>query len=80
MALTTAIPVRFTPETDARLRGVSESTGIPVAQLIRIATDSYLAEIERSGKVTVPLVRETPVHYGKKKARSGASSSGGEQL
>jgi predicted DNA-binding protein len=55
----TAIPVRFSIEVAARLNAVSKRTGIPISQLIRIATEQYLEKIESSQSVTIPL-RETP--------------------
>ena len=43
----TAIPVRFNEVTTARLKKVSENTTLSVAQLIRLATEKYLDEIDQ---------------------------------
>lgn len=59
MTLNSAIPVRFNATTTVRLKIVSEHTGIPMSQLVRIATDQYLEKIESSRAVTIPL-REKP--------------------
>jgi hypothetical protein len=48
-----------------RLKSVCEKTGVPVAQLVRIATENYLDEIESSKSVTIEL-RETSPSYGSK--------------
>jgi len=55
MNLTTAIPVRFNQKTAERLKRVTDQSGIPLAQLVRLATEKYLKEIEASGAVTVRL-------------------------
>jgi predicted DNA-binding protein len=74
VSLNTAIPVRFNQDTTDRLKSVSVNTGIPVAQLVRIATENYLKEIEASRSVTVSL-RETPPLAGKS-AKSPARRPG----
>jgi predicted DNA-binding protein len=67
MSLKSSIPVRFTSDVNARLKAVSEKTGIPVSQLVREATEVFLRKIETDGKVVVEL-REEPPSYGAKKA------------
>lgn len=52
MAFADPIPVRFTEETDRGLAGVSASTGLSKAELIRIATDEFLARTAKEGKIT----------------------------
>ena len=59
VSLNSAIPVRFTQVMTDRLRSVSEKTGVPVAQLVRIATENYLGQIESAKSVTIEL-REKP--------------------
>ena len=60
MNLNSAIPVRFSRDIADRLKAVSKNTGIPVAQLVRTATENYLDEIESSRAVKIEL-REAPV-------------------
>jgi hypothetical protein len=55
MNLNSSVPVRFDQVQDARLRAVSQRSGIPVANLIRIAVEKYLDETEASGNLNVPL-------------------------
>lgn len=62
MNLSAAVPVRLAPQMAARLRDVSKKTGIPVAALIRRATESYLDAVDRDGSINIPL-RETPPAY-----------------
>lgn len=59
--LKTAVPVRFSAETAERLESVKERTNIPVAQLIRIATEALLDEIERTGKIEIALNPKTRI-------------------
>jgi hypothetical protein len=55
MALTSAVPVRFTATQDARLRAMSKGSGIPVSHLIRMAVDRFLDANEGADHLTVPL-------------------------
>ncbi len=55
MALDAAVPVRFSADATRRLNAISQRSGMPVAQLIRMATETWLAEAERKGEITVPL-------------------------
>lgn len=55
MALKTSVPVRFGEAQQARLRAVSERTGIGMSALIRMATERFLDEVEAEGEVVVPL-------------------------
>jgi hypothetical protein len=47
--------VRFSEEVAARLKHVSDQSGIPVAQLIRIATEGYLERIQKTGKIEIDV-------------------------
>lgn len=62
MALNTSVPVRFNQTQDARLRAISEQSGMAVSALIRIATERYLDQIEAAGQVTVNLAGRYPAH------------------
>jgi hypothetical protein len=55
MNLKSAIPVRFGMATLERLKVVSSASGIPVSQLIRMATERYLKDIDKNGSITIPL-------------------------
>jgi hypothetical protein len=57
MNLNAPVPVRFTERTAARLKAVAESSGIPVARLVRLATERYLAEVESDQSITIPLAQ-----------------------
>lgn len=54
MSLESAIPVRFSKDLKARLGRVSDATGVPLAQLVRIATEQYLGQIEAQRSVVIP--------------------------
>lgn len=61
MSLNSSIPVRFDRAVKDRLQRVSDNTGVPPAQLVRIATEQYLEQIEKSRSVVIPLaLRESP--------------------
>lgn len=65
MPLTEAIPVRFTEDVAQRLKAVSDDSGIPVAHLVRIATEDYLNKIDKAGKIEIdvtPSGRRYPKH------------------
>ena len=53
------VSYRLSDETKARLDALSESTGVPTAQLARQALDEYLDKIEREGVVTFKLKPKT---------------------
>ena len=55
MALDSAIPVRFDEATSARLKSISDRTGIAVSKLVRMATEEWLDETERAGKIQISL-------------------------
>jgi len=55
MNLTSPIPVRFGAATAERLKAVSAASGVPVAQLIRLATEHYLRDVEKKQSITVHL-------------------------
>jgi predicted DNA-binding protein len=55
MNLTSPIPVRFGAATAERLKAVSAASGVPVAQLIRLATEHYLRDVEKRQSITVHL-------------------------
>jgi len=55
MALDASIPVRFASGIASRLKTVSEKTGISVSQLVRIATEQYLNQIESSRTISFSL-------------------------
>jgi hypothetical protein len=74
MKLSEAIPVRFSPVTGRRLRWVSERSGIPVAQLIRLATESYLEQVDRSGKITIEVAGGGAIGAGAEPAGAGGGT------
>jgi predicted DNA-binding protein len=55
VTLTTSIPVRFTEDVSNRLKAISDRSGVPVAQLVRIATEEYLKSIEQTGQITIDV-------------------------
>ena len=55
MALNEAIPVRFSSEITARLKAVSDRSGVAVAHLIRMATEDFLNRVEQSGRITIDV-------------------------
>jgi predicted DNA-binding protein len=55
MNLTSPIPVRFGAATAERLKAVSAASGVPVAQLIRLATEHYLNDVEKRRSIKVHL-------------------------
>lgn len=55
MSLSSAIPVRFEKATIERLKTVSAASGVPVAKLIRLATERYLRDIEKAKTITIPV-------------------------
>jgi hypothetical protein len=73
VSLNSAIPVRFSADITARLKTVSENSGIPLSHLIRIATEQYLEKIESSRIVTIPLKGSPTSH--KVKTKSGGKHS-----
>jgi len=60
MALDSPIPVRFDGETAKRLKSISDRTDIPIAKLIRMATEAWLDETEKSGKIQISLGGNSP--------------------
>jgi hypothetical protein len=73
VSLNTAIPVRFSADITARLKTVSENSGIPISHLIRIATEQYLEKIESSRAVTIPLRGTAPTHHAKRNSNGNHS-------
>jgi predicted DNA-binding protein len=59
MRLNAAIPVRFSEATFARLKAISERSSLTVSQLIRMATEQYLEQVESSRSVKIDL-RDKP--------------------
>jgi len=55
MALNEAIPVRFSSGITARLKAVSDRSGVAVAHLIRMATEDFLNRVEQSGRITIDV-------------------------
>jgi len=55
MGLNSSIPVRFSQSSNDRLKSISTNTGIPVSQLIRIATEQWLFETEKSRSISIPV-------------------------
>ncbi len=53
MSLNTAIPVRFSDQTQKRLKSVSEKSGLGISKLVRMATEDYLDKIESSGCISI---------------------------
>jgi len=55
MALRDAISVRFDDVTKARLDALALHTGLSAADLVRRATEEFLARVESDGKITIPV-------------------------
>jgi hypothetical protein len=55
MNLSSAIPVRFEKATVERLKAVSVASGVPVAQLVRLATERYLKNIEKKRSIIITV-------------------------
>lgn len=55
MNLSSAIPVRFEKVTVERLKAVSAASGVPVAQLVRFATERYLKNIEKKRSIIIAV-------------------------
>ena len=66
MSLKAAIPVRFSESQTARLKVVSDKTGLSVSHLVRTATDHYLDQVELAGAVNIEF-KESPINYKTKK-------------
>ncbi|MGH7940619.1 MAG: hypothetical protein ACREFR_06060 [Limisphaerales bacterium] len=58
MKLSSSIPVRFGTATVKRLKAVSTASGVPVAQLVRLATERYLRDIEKDKSITIPVAAD----------------------
>jgi predicted DNA-binding protein len=71
--LNSPIPVRFSADITARLKEVSDNSGIPLSHLVRIATEQYLDQIETSRTVTITLKKPLTPPSPKKKS-SGKSA------
>lgn len=54
--------MRFDQQTTDRLKAISDRTGLGVSNLVRMATERYLEEIEESGSVNIALKEKAPVY------------------
>lgn len=55
MALSNSISVRFRKEDRERLARAAQRSGLSAADLVRFATQNYLLEIEKTGKIQLEL-------------------------
>lgn len=55
------IPVRLSVLADQRLNAIAARNGVSKAELIRLAVDSFLLEIERTGSIEFTKRIENPV-------------------
>ena len=60
MAVTKPIPVRFTAHADQRLSSLSSRNGMKKAELIRIAVDKMLCEVEKTGRLDYSMSFAAP--------------------
>ncbi len=56
MSLGDPIPVRFSEAADQRLSEVARRSGLSKAELIRLATDEFLARVAKSGVIEQRIV------------------------
>ena len=64
MSFKAAVSVRFDADMDARLKSLSEQSGISAADLVRRATEEYLTRIEQQGAINIPItIREPRATY-----------------
>lgn len=54
------IPVRFSETVDAKIGRIAEANGMTKAEIIRLAVDRAIAEIEHSGRIEVLQVVNSP--------------------
>ncbi|MDE2019384.1 MAG: hypothetical protein KGJ13_03485 [Patescibacteria group bacterium] len=62
MAVNTTMTVRLSQESSERLKLISIQSGLSFSDLIRIATEKNLDEVESAGGISIPL-REPTVPY-----------------
>ena len=77
MSLANSTSIRLSEETKRRLDAIAERSGLNAADLVRIATQQYLAQIESTGSINISVgVREERAPYGtpapKKKNPTGS--------
>jgi predicted DNA-binding protein len=67
MGLRKPIPLRITETADARLSRMSLRSGMTKAELIRLAVDEFLSEVEKTGKIvqTVRLAEDVAQYNAK---------------
>ena len=53
MNLNAPVSVRFDAETTARLEVISDASGLSKADLVRRAVEEFLAQVERTGEMTI---------------------------
>jgi predicted DNA-binding protein len=76
VSLNSSIPVRFDQDTTDRLKAISERTGLPLSNLVRMATEQYLDKVEKTGSVNIAL-KESVVPY---RSNSASKQKAGEAL
>ena len=64
MALRAYVPVRLSHETRARLEAVAQESGLSVSDLVRRATEEFLAEIETKGQITISMKGKQVAAFG----------------
>ena len=60
MTLDASVPVRFPADVRVRLDAVSKKTDVGLSQLVRLAVERYLDEIDRTGQITIPVSNPSP--------------------
>jgi|SRR6185503_16765608 len=72
MGLKSAVPVRFDQQTADRLKAIKEKTGVPVAKLVRLATEQWLDEVEKSRSIRILLPKQAEAINSSRGAEVGA--------
>lgn len=55
-----ALPVRFTAEQLAAIEAISQDSGLSRSEIIRLAVDQFLAQLNDKGEVVVEKVIKAP--------------------
>ena len=77
MRLRDSIAVRLTPKQRGMLEEMSESTGLTKTDILRIALERFLSDVQRTGKLELPvqIAREEKEEYRTKKPGRGETQS-----
>lgn len=63
MSLKNAVSVRFSDATVRRLATVAGKSHLSKADLVRRATEEFIARAESEGNITIEVLAETPPPY-----------------